>query len=172
MFYYEHPYKPILFKDTKKIIIGTLPPPRFFLKDLKEEDVDFPYGSKDNLLWRILNKIFLLDLEFKNTKNAIEQRFSFLEKNQIGVCDIVQSCKKERLDSSDSSMNDIVLRDILNYLKVYKNINTILFTGKNSKNSPEYFFRQILKKRNINFEKIENIFLRVHKPGLCNRKSA
>ena len=169
MFYYEHPYKPILFKDTKRIIVGTLPPPRFFLKDLKEEDVDFPYGSKDNLLWRILNKIFLLDLEFKNTKNAIEQRFSFLEKNQIGVCDIVQSCKKERLDSSDSSMNDIVLRDILNYLKVYKNINTILFTGKNSKNSPEYFFRQILKKRNINFEKIENIFLRVHKFIFENR---
>ena len=113
MFYYEHPYKPILFKDTKRIIVGTLPPPRFFLKDLKEEDVDFPYGSKDNLLWKILNKIFLLDLEFKNTKNAIEQRLSFLEKNQIGVCDIVQSCKKERLDSSDSSMNDIVLTRIL-----------------------------------------------------------
>ena len=73
MFYYEHPYKPILFKDTKRIIVGTLPPPRFFLKDLKEEDVDFPYGSKDNLLWRILNsqswKTHFWSLIFFNNPN-------------------------------------------------------------------------------------------------------
>lgn len=169
MFYYEHPYKPILFEDTKKVIVGTLPPPRFFLKNLKEEDVDFPYGSKDNLLWKIFNKLFVLDLEFKNTKKAIEQRFNFLEKNQIGVCDIVQSCKKERFDSSDNSMKDVVLRDILNYLKEYKSIDTIFFTGKNSKNSPEYFFRQILKNKKIKYEKIENDFLRVHKFIFENR---
>ena len=66
-------------------------------------------------------------------------------------------------------MNDIVLRDILNYLKVYKNINTILFTGKNSKNSPEYFFRQILKKRKIDFTKIEHKSLRIHKFIFENR---
>lgn len=169
MFYYEHPYKPILFEDTKKVIVGTLPPPRFFLKNLKEEDVDFPYGSKDNLLWKIFNKLFVLDLEFKNTKKAIEQRFNFLEKNQIGVCDIVQSCKKERFDSSDNSMKDVVLRDILNYLKEYKSIDTIFFTGKNSKNSPEYFFRQIFKNKKIKYEKIENDFLRVHKFNFENR---
>ena len=81
----------------------------------------------------------------------------------------MQSCKKERFDSSDNSMKDVVLRDILNYLKEYKSIDTIFFTGKNSKNSPEYFFRQILKNKKIKYEKIENDFLRVHKFIFENR---
>ncbi|AXK48222.1 uracil-DNA glycosylase family protein [Aliarcobacter trophiarum] len=169
MFYYEHPYKPILFEDTKRVIVGTLPPPRFFLKNLKEEDVDFPYGSKDNLLWKILDKLFFLNLNYKNSTTEIDKRLNFLKTNKIGICDIVQSCKKEVLDSSDNSMKDVILRDIFYYLKEYKNIDTILFTGKNSKNSPEYFFRQIIKKKNIKYEKLENDFLRVHKFVFENR---
>lgn len=162
MFYYEHPYKPILFEDTKRVIIGTLPPPRFFLRNLKEEDVDFPYGSKDNLLWKIFDKIFSLNLSYKNSAIEVEKRLNFLKNYDIGICDIVQSCRKERLDSSDNSMKDVILRDIFYYLNRYKNIDTILFTGKNSKNSPEYFFRKILKNKKIKYEKIENDFLRVH----------
>ena len=58
MFFHYHPYEPFLNKNTKFLIIGTLPPPRFCGKDLKLKDVDFCYGSKDNLLWQIINKIF------------------------------------------------------------------------------------------------------------------
>lgn len=154
MFNHFHPYKPYMNKDTKRIIVGTLPPPRFCINKLKKEDVNFCYGSKDNLLWQVLNKIFKLDLLFDNSKQAIIQRKNFLNKKQIGICDIVDSCKREKIDASDLGMSEIILRNMLNYLYEYKNIDTLIFTGGNSKNGPEYFLRQILKKQNIEFKLI------------------
>ena len=59
----------------------------------------------------------------------------------------MHSCKREKVDASDIGMSDVILRDILGYLKEYKSIDTIIFTGGASKNGPEYFLRQILKKR-------------------------
>jgi len=163
LFFHYHPYKPFLNIDTKIIIMGTLPPPRFCTKELKNADVDFCYGSKDNLLWKIFDKIFSLNLLFENSKEAIKQREDFLKSNKIGICDIVKSCNRKGFDASDSYMFDVRLRDILKYLKIYKNIDTIFFTGKNSKNSPEYFFKKILKEQNIDFIQVKDDFLRVHK---------
>jgi len=163
LFFHYHPYKPFVNIDTKIIIMGTLPPPRFCTKELKSGDVDFCYGSKDNLLWKIFNKIFSLNLLFENSREAIKQREHFLKNNKIGICDIVKSCNRKIFDASDSSMFDIKLRDVLKYLKQYKNIDTIFFTGKNSKNSPEYFLKKILKKQNIDFIQVKDDFLRVHK---------
>jgi len=74
LFFHYHPYKPFLNIDTKIIIMGTLPPPRFCTKELKNGDVDSCYGSKDNLLWKIFDKIFSLNLIFENSKKAIKQR--------------------------------------------------------------------------------------------------
>ena len=162
MFYHFHPYKPFLNYDTKRIIVGTIPPPRFCYKEFKINDVDFSYGSKDNLLWQTLNKIYNLSLSFENSNKAITLRKDFLLKYQIGICDIVESCKREKIDASDIGMKEVVLRDILNYIKKYKNIQTLIFTGGLSKNSPEYFFRQILKKQNINLEIISNKIPKKH----------
>lgn len=169
MFHHFHPYEPFLNNDTKKIIVGTLPPPRFSKKELKEKDVDFCYGSKDNLLWQVLNKIFDLNLEFINTKEEVQKRKKFLENRKIGICDIVHSCQREKINASDLGMQNVVLRDILAYLKNYKNINTIIFTGGLCKNSPEYFFRQILKKQNISLELISNEIPKKHQFYLDER---
>ncbi|WP_419765937.1 MAG: uracil-DNA glycosylase family protein [Arcobacter sp.] len=158
MFYHFHPYEPFLNHTNKRIIVGTLPPPRFCNKEFKKNDVDFCYGSKDNLLWQAFDKIFNLKLSFQNTTEEITKRKEFLIKNQIGICDIVESCKREKIDASDIGMREVILRDILDYLKEYKNIQTIIFTGGLCKNSPEYFFRQVLKKENIPLKLIsENI---------------
>lgn len=170
MFFHFHPFKPFIKKDTKKIIIGTLPPPRFCTNDFKATDVNFCYGSKDNLLWQILDKIFSLNLLFDNSQKAVTQRKEFLKKHKIGICDIVDSCKREKIDASDLGMSDVVLRDILGYLKKYENINTLIFTGGNSKNGPEYFLRQILKKQNIKFELICSSIPKQHKFIFENRE--
>jgi G:T/U-mismatch repair DNA glycosylase len=169
MFYHFHPYEPFFKKDTQKIIVGTLPPPRFCTRDFKSNDVDFSYGSQDGLLWKILDVIFDLKLEYLNTKEEIKRRKDFLIRNKIGVCDIVDSCKREKIDASDLGMNEIKLRDILSYIKIYKNIDTIIFTGGNSKNGPEYFLRQILKTNNIKFIEISNEIPKIHKFIFDNR---
>ncbi len=140
MFLHQHPYQPFIPQNTTKLIVGTLPPPRFSYGNLLEHDVDFCYGSRSGLLWPILDKIFNLNLKFETSEEAILQRKEFLINNNIGICDIVESCKRQKIDASDLGMQNVKLRDLIRYLKQYPSIDTLLFTGGNSKNGPEYFF--------------------------------
>ena len=164
MFVHEHPYSPFIKHDTEKLIVGTLPPPRFSTGELLEQDVDFCYGSYFNSLWLFIEKIHNLNFRYDNSEEAIAQRKQFLIKNRIGVCDIVASCEREKIDASDLGMSNVKLRDIVGYLKQYPNIKTILFTGGNSKNGPEYFFRKYLKKQSaeVKLKIVSNKSPRVH----------
>jgi G:T/U-mismatch repair DNA glycosylase len=171
MFKHKHPYKPFIKKDTTKLIVGTLPPPRFSTGDLLEKDVDFCYGSYYNSLWLFIDKIHGLNLRYNNSQEAIEQRKQFLIQHKIGVCDIVDSAEREKIDASDLGMQNIKLRDIIGFLKQYPNIDTLLFTGGNSKNGPEYFFRRHIKKYNLKLELVTNEVPRIHQFNLPVRLS-
>lgn len=149
MFYHSHPYPPYILNDTKRLIVGTLPPPRFSTGKLNDADVDFCYGSSNGLLWKVWDKIYNLDLVYENTQEAIAQRKAFLQRERIGICDIVGAAYRDKIDASDLGMMHVELRDLLGILKQYKNINTLIFTGGNSKNGPEYFFRKLLKKAGL-----------------------
>ncbi|PNW29233.1 uracil-DNA glycosylase family protein [Formosa algae] len=145
MFKHKHPYAPFIPESATKLIVGTLPPPRFSVGEFKPGDVNFSYGSIDGQLWPILNTIFDLNLKFETTEEAILQRKHFLNSRHIGICDIVESAEREKIDASDLGMQNIVLRDLLKYIKAHPKVHTLLFTGGNSKNGPEYFFRRYLK---------------------------
>ena len=162
MFLHQHPYPPFINKDTTKLIVGTLPPPRFSTGDLLEKDVDFCYGSYYNSLWLYIDKIHNLGLRYDNSTEAIEERKQFLINQKIGVCDIVERAHREKIDASDLGMTNIKLRNIMGYLKQYPNIDTLLFTGGNSKNGPEYFFRQHIKDYNIKLKIVSNDVPRIH----------
>jgi len=162
MFYHQHPYQPFINKYTTKLIVGTLPPPRFSTGELLEKDVDFCYGSYYNSLWLFIDNIHDLGLRFDNSQQAINERKQFLIKHKIGVCDIVESAERDKIDASDLGMQNIKLRDVLGYLKTYPNIDTLLFTGGNSKNGPEYFFRKHLKTYDLKLELIHNEVPRIH----------
>lgn len=172
MFLHTHPYPPFIDEETTKLIVGTLPPPRFTTGELKEGDVDFCYGSRDGQLWPILNQMFDLDLSFETTPEAIAQRKSFLKRRKIGICDIVESAERHKIDASDLGMQNIKLRNVLGYLEKYSKIDTLLFTGGNSKNGPEYFFRKHLKERNVKLEIRSDVVPRIHEfihPKTTNR---
>jgi len=162
VFFHKHPYPPFIQNDTTKLIVGTLPPPRFSTGELLEKDVDFCYGSYYNSLWLYIDKIHNLGLRYDNSQEAIDQRKQFLITHKIGVCDIVESAEREKIDASDLGMNNIKLRDVFGYLKQYPNIDTLLFTGGNSKNGPEYFFRQHIKEYNLKLELFSNEIPRIH----------
>jgi len=147
MFLHTHPYEPFIPENATKLIVGTLPPPRFTTGELKVNDVDFCYGSRDGLLWPVLDKLFDLDLKFENTNEAIEQRKRFLIKRGIGICDVVQSSQRDKMGASDLGMENVRLRDMTGILRRHPKIDTLLFTGGNSKNGPEYFFRKHLKQQ-------------------------
>ena len=162
MFTHKHPYQPFIPKQATKLIVGTLPPPRFSIGNLKKGDVNFCYGSIDGQLWKILDKIFNLNLHFETTEIAIEQRKNFLTQNNIGICDIVESCEREKIDASDLGMSAIALRDMLYFIKRHPSVHTLLLTGGNSKNGPEYHLRRQLKEHNISLTPISLETPKIH----------
>jgi G:T/U-mismatch repair DNA glycosylase len=163
MFFHKHPYTPFIQENTTKLIVGTLPPPRFSTSDLLEKDVNFCYGSYYNSLWLFIDKIHQLNLRYDNTQQAVDERKQFLIKHKIGVCDIVESAERKKIDASDLGMQNVVLRDVVGYLKQFPNIDTLLFTGGNSKNGPEYFFRKHLKEYGLKLNVMSNEVPRIHK---------
>jgi G:T/U-mismatch repair DNA glycosylase len=162
MFLHNHPYPPFIPENATKLIVGTLPPPRFSTGQLLEKDVDFCYGSYYNSLWLYIDKIHNLNLRYDNSDEAIQQRKQFLIAKGIGVCDIVQSAERDKIDASDLGMKNIQLRDVIGYIKQFPKIDTLLFTGGNSKNGPEYFFRKHIKDYGLKLEEISNDVPRIH----------
>lgn len=162
MFLHSHPYPPFIPENATKLIVGTLPPPRFTTRELKEGDVDFCYGSRDGQLWRILDSIFDLNLKYESTEAAVLQRKQFLTERGIGICDVVESARRKKVDASDFGMLEVELRDLINILQNHPKIDTLLFTGGNSKNGPEYFFRKVLKRYNIPYELVSDTVPRIH----------
>lgn len=148
-----------------------MPPPRFTQRRLKERDVDFCYGSQDGLLWPILDRIFELELVYDNSGAAVLQRKYFLQKRGIGICDVVESSFREKIDASDLGMQKVELRNMLQILRKHPKIDTLLFTGGNSKNGPEYFFRRHLKdsEENIKLKIVNNEPPRIHQFVLDGR---
>lgn len=166
MFKHIHPYKPFIPETTTKLIVGTLPPPRFSTGDLLEKDVDFCYGSYYNSLWLFIDNIHSLNLRYDNSEEAIEQRKQFLIQHKIGICDMVESCEREKIDASDLGMKNIELRNLVGYLQQFPNIDTLLFTGGNSKNGPEYFFRKHIKDYGMSLKLVSNDIPRIHQFNL------
>lgn len=113
-------------------------------------------------MWPILNRIFKLSLTFENSEKAIAERKAFLYERKIGICDIVASAQRERMDASDLGMQQIQLRNLIGYLENYPSVKTLLFTGGNSKNGPEYFFRKHLKEHGIKFQVLSSTVPRRH----------
>lgn len=170
MFHHSHPYPPFIPENATRLIVGTLPPPRFTTGDLRERDVNFCYGSRDGQLWPILDRIFELDLLYETTNAAIEQRKDFLIREGIGICDIVDSAKREKIDASDLGMQQVKLRDLVSVLEDNTSLTTLLFMGGNSKNGPEYYFRILLKKYNLQLLPLSNQVPRIHEFSLPKTK--
>lgn len=162
MFLHKHPYQPFIQNNSTKLIVGTLPPPRFTTGELLENDVNFCYGSCHNSLWKFIDNIHQLNLRYDNSNEAIEERKQFLIQHKIGICDIVESAERDKIDASDLGMKHIKLRNVLGYLKKFPKIDTLIFIGGNSKNGPEYFFRKHLKDHNITLKLVSNEVPRIH----------
>lgn len=170
MFKHSHPYEPFIPANSTKLIVGTLPPPRFSKGELKKGDVNFCYGSIDGQLWKILNEIFNLGLIFETTEFAIQQRKNFLIDNNIGICDIVDSCDRAKIDASDLGMENIKLRNIIHYLNRNPGVDTLLLTGGNSKNGPEYHLRRQLKSLNIDFKNVSSETPKINSFNILNTR--
>ena len=128
--------------DTNKLIIGTIPPYRLCTNELNENDINFYYGSKDNYFWNIMKFLDNKESKDKNLNNYVDIKISniveckkFLDKNKIGIIDIVKECYHELNDknkplASDDALQDIVPIELNTILKKYDKITTLFCTSR------------------------------------------
>ena len=128
-----HPYEPYIPEGATKLIVGTIPPYRFCTipQTLESGDINFYYGSHDNGFWELVSIAADMEgkLEYENTERAIKQRMELLDKLNIGVTDIVQSCVHEDQKSSDNALKDREYKALDRLLSQYPGINTLLYTS-------------------------------------------
>lgn len=122
------------------------------------------------MLWPVLDSIFHLALRYDNSLEAVNQRQAFLRREKIGICDIVDSCKRDKIDASDFGMKDICLRNILAQIALHSTLHTLIFTGGNSKNGPEYLFRRQLKSHGLRLCCMRDKTPRIHRLSYNNRE--
>ena len=124
----EHPFKPIVFKDTKTLILGSFP-------SLKSFENSFYYSHPQNQFWKILSEISGYPVNNK------DQKIWLLKELHLGLWDIVKSCSRE--NSSDANLKDITPNDIAGLLKEYPNIKQIAFTSRFAQKVFEKYFKDL-----------------------------
>ena len=139
----KHPFEPFIPNESSKLIIGTIPPPRFCTQPLElyGEDVNFYYGSRDNSFWKILSKIFNCSLEYSNTTEAIIQRKKLLTKLNIGITDIIDSCTHKNSSAADEDLLNIKFKDLKSLLQKNPNIDTLIYTSEFVKKQVNKYFK-------------------------------
>lgn len=120
-----HPFNPIIFKDSRVLILGSFP-------SIKSFENGFYYTHPQNQFWKIISQIVNYPV------NNRDQKVWLLKENKIALWDMIKSCNRE--NSLDSSIENESVNDIAGLLEKYPNITKIAFTGKKSQALFEYHF--------------------------------
>ena len=142
----HHPFEPIIFPDSKILILGSFP-------SLKSFEDAFYYAHPRNQFWQLLEKVFN---EKAPTK---EKKIALCKKHHIALYDSAKSLKRDSGNSSDSNLKEIIPYDFKAFLLNYPMIEYILFTGKKAE--------QIFNKANKGF-KIKKILLPSPSPAYAS----
>ena len=110
----EHTFKPIYNKDSKILILGSIP------SVVSRED-NFYYAHPQNRFWKLISKIL-------NVKEpiTIEDKTKLILNNKLAIYDVIKSCDIE--GSADSSIKNVKLNN-LDLLIQKSKIEKIIFNG-------------------------------------------
>jgi len=111
----EHPFKPIVFKDTKVLILGSFPNIRSFEKN-------FYYAHPSNQFWKILQYVTNYPV------NNRDQKIWLLKECNFGLWDMIKSCCRD--NSLDSSLAGEEVNDLASFLEEHTSIKKLAFIGK------------------------------------------
>ena len=111
----EHPFNPIVFKDSKILILGSFPSIDSFHKT-------FYYAHPRNQFWKILSAITGYPI------NNRDQKIWLLKTAKIALWDMVASCSRD--NSLDSSLENIEVNNIASFLEENLSIQKVAFTGR------------------------------------------
>ena len=112
-----HPFAPIIYKDTKILILGSFP-------SIKSFEKNFYYAHPSNKFWKILQAVTTYPI------NNLDQKLWLLKECKLGLWDMVRECSRE--NSLDSSLENEEVNDIEGFLELHPSIQKLAFTGKKS----------------------------------------
>ncbi len=130
-----HPFDPVVFSDTRVLILGSFP-------SIKSFENNFYYAHPRNQFWGILSGLTGYPARTK------DQRIWLLKESKLGLWDMIRSCQRE--NSLDSSLEDEEVNDIPSLLEQYPSIEKIAFTGRKA---------QALFELNFGYLDIERVYL-------------
>lgn len=131
----KHPFEPIVFSDTKILILGSFPSIQSFEKS-------FYYAHPRNQFWKILSELT------GYPANTRDQRTWLLKEAKLGLWDMIRSCSRD--NSLDSSLEDEEVNDIATFLEEHPSIDKVAFTGRKA---------QTLFEMHFDYLEIERVYL-------------
>ena len=111
----EHPFKPIVYKDTETLILGSFP-------SIKSFEKEFYYAHPSNKFWKILEAVTHYPI------NNRDQKLWLLKEAKFGLWDMVRVCSRD--NSLDSSLENEEVNDIASFVEEHPSIKKLAFTGK------------------------------------------
>ena len=111
----KHPFKPIIFKDTEVLILGSFP-------SIKSFENNFYYAHPRNQFWKILEAVTSYPV------NNRDQKLWLLKECKFGLWDMIKTCSRD--NSLDSSLENEDVNDIAGFLEENPSIKKLVFTGK------------------------------------------
>lgn len=111
----EHPFDPIVFKDSEILILGSFPSIDSFEKS-------FYYAHPRNQFWKILSAVSNYPI------NNRDQKTWLLKISKWALWDMLKECSRE--SSLDSSLEEIEVNNLAEFLEEHSQIKKVAFTGR------------------------------------------
>lgn len=111
----KHPFQPLVFKDSKILILGSFP-------SIDSFENSFYYAHPRNQFWKLLSDVTAYPI------NNRDQKIWLLKVSKIALWDMVKKCTRD--SSLDSSLEDIEVNDLAEFLEEHPSIEKIAFTGR------------------------------------------
>jgi hypoxanthine-DNA glycosylase len=131
----EHPFQPLVFKDSKILILGSFPSVDSF-------ENSFYYAHLRNQFWKLLSEFSSYPI------NNRDQKIWLLKVSKIALWDMVKNCTRD--NSLDSSLEDIEVNNLAEFLEEHPSIEKIAFTGR---------LAERLFKMHFDYLEIETVYL-------------
>jgi len=131
----EHPFNPLVFKESELLILGSFP-------SIDSFDKAFYYAHPRNQFWKILSAVTNYPINNK------DQKIWLLKVSKIALWDMVATCTRD--NSLDSSLEEIEVNNMAEFLEEHPTIKRVAFTGR---------LAEKLFKMHFDYLEIETIYL-------------
>jgi hypoxanthine-DNA glycosylase len=112
-------FEALINDNTNILILGTIPG----ITSLNNQEY---YGNPRNHFWKIIFTFYKLE----NRSVIYEEKIKFLFSKNLGLWDVLKNCNRQ--GSMDVAIKNQTENDFDSLFKKYKNINVLIFNGKES----------------------------------------